>query len=79
MKYEYLFDCADCTNKVIVDGVTYCIPLRQFENPIIATDDYKLKCLKYKPGQITLFEGREDDGTVNEHPGHPEGVQGSER
>ena len=56
MKYEYLFDCADCTNKVIVDGVTYCIPLRQFENPIIATDDHKLKCLKYKPGQMTIAE-----------------------
>lgn len=56
MKYEYMFDCDDCTNKVIVDGKTYCIPLRQFENPIIATDDYKLKCLKYKPGQITIEE-----------------------
>ena len=66
MKYEYLFDCKDCANKVTVIGETYCIPLRQHENPIIATDDYKIKCLKYKPGQTTLFEGGKNDDTDRE-------------
>ena len=63
MNYKYLFDCNDCTNKEVINGETYCIPLRAQRKPFIV-GERTLECTEYNPGQIEM-EGFDDQGKTS--------------
>lgn len=59
---RYMFDCEDCLNKEIIDGATFCIPLRARRDPLKVeetTAGWRLVCHEYQPGQTDLWKGAE--------------------
>jgi len=60
---RYMFDCEDCLNKEIIDGATFCIPLRAGRYPLKVGDTehgWRLVCHEYQPSQMDLWkEGHE--------------------
>ena len=52
---RYMFDCEHCLNKEIIDGATFCIPLRARRDPLKVEETeqgWRLVCHEYQPGQI---------------------------
>lgn len=64
-RWIYDFSCRDCMNKVRIGADSYCIPLRAGRDPLIAGDDYVVRCSEYQPEQTSLFEEGGEDSEVD--------------
>lgn len=60
MHYEYRFNCKDCGNQIVVNGMVYCVPIRDGRTPLVVdVAERTVDCTEYVAGQIGL-EGFDD-------------------